>query len=79
MFSLKAVTNIIDVMSVYDRISFITYDNEATVVFENGSIEYRDYLLEQMHHVEAGGGTNIEAALNAAKDLLLRSGDETRR
>jgi Ca-activated chloride channel family protein len=72
MYALRAVCSILDLMGPYDRLHFITYDNEAVVVVENGTVNDKELIYTKINQVEAGGGTNIEAGLKAAKNLLER-------
>ena len=68
----KAISNIIEAMLPEDRLHLVTYDNEATAVVENGTIENKAHLLDLINKVEASGGTNIESGLKLAKKLLVK-------
>lgn len=63
-------------MSSSDRIHFVVYDNEPTVIIENGTIRQRESMLDKINKVEAGGGTNIEAGLETAMKLLMKSSSD---
>lgn len=49
--SKEAIIKVIENLSTEDQIHFVIYDNIAEVVFENGDLKNKEYLIEQVKKV----------------------------
>lgn len=70
--SLQTIRSIIRKISADDKLHLITYDTNATVVFENGTLSEAEQLVHLTTTVHSGSATNIEAGLRAASVLLTK-------
>eukprot|EP00667_Euglena_gracilis_P005011 EG_transcript_5038 len=69
-----AISAVIDALSPADVLHLVSYDGEASVVFQNGDLSRREALHAQVAAIEAGGATNIGTALELAGGLLRAGG-----
>ena len=73
----KASTNFINTILKQDAaIGIVTYDDESTIL--SGFNLNEEYLSEAVYEINSGGGTNIEAGLSEAYDMLKSSSSEKR-
>mmetsp|Transcript_16859 Transcript_16859/g.23693 ORF Transcript_16859/g.23693 Transcript_16859/m.23693 type:complete len:559 (-) Transcript_16859:205-1881(-) len=72
-FSKQAVKHIINGMIQEDVLHLVVYDNEYDVVFEHGTVNQREQLLQAVEDIDIGGFTNIMSGVGKAYQLLMQA------
>jgi Ca-activated chloride channel family protein len=69
----QAVLTLLSSLSAKDRLALITYSDRVQHVstLNNITVNHRDQLETLIHHITAGGGTNLGAGLQAGINLLV--------
>eukprot|EP01125_Pyxidicula_operculata_P020344 TRINITY_DN7508_c0_g1_i1.p1 TRINITY_DN7508_c0_g1~~TRINITY_DN7508_c0_g1_i1.p1 ORF type:complete len:361 (+),score=92.70 TRINITY_DN7508_c0_g1_i1:132-1085(+) len=69
IYSLKAIEEIINVLTPEDRLFLVQYDDSVEVVFE-GHITDKQELIKRVHAISPGGSTNLSGGMAKAYKLL---------
>ncbi|MFN4152013.1 MAG: vWA domain-containing protein, partial [Candidatus Sericytochromatia bacterium] len=56
-----------------DRISIISYSNEAKILIDNADISQENEILEVLSSIKSEGGTNIEAGLTKGSEIAQKN------
>jgi len=54
-----------------DQLNFVVYDSNVKVIFQDGDLQKKDALKEQVRAVASGSSTNLNAGLEKGVSLLL--------
>lgn len=65
--SKRAIKKIIKHLSPKDTLHFVVYDDKADIVFENGDLNNKESLKDQVRSMKTRGSTNIELGMTTIR------------
>lgn len=74
----RAIRKIIKHLTPDDRLHLVQYDHKSQTVFENGDLNKKEKLVEQVKAIRTGGSTNISDAMRAGYNLLVKNAKRKR-
>ncbi|MGQ0593682.1 MAG: vWA domain-containing protein [Gammaproteobacteria bacterium] len=80
-FARQAVIDLLNRLTAADRFALVIFDSSAAIVSELTPVTpaERERLIQIVHTIQPGSGTNMSAGLFKAKDVALRSASERSR
>eukprot|EP01004_Peranema_trichophorum_P004063 NODE_300_length_2995_cov_40.630919_g259_i0.p1 GENE.NODE_300_length_2995_cov_40.630919_g259_i0~~NODE_300_length_2995_cov_40.630919_g259_i0.p1 ORF type:complete len:936 (-),score=165.42 NODE_300_length_2995_cov_40.630919_g259_i0:131-2938(-) len=69
-FAKQSIIQVINSLSAHDKFHLIVYDDSASVIFRNGTINSSEELIKQTKQIQVGGCTNTEAGLKLAYEMV---------
>jgi len=68
-----AIKQVIENLSIVDRVHFVTYSSTVETIFEAGDLSKKADIYALVDAVEATGCTNMEIGINQAVEILKKS------
>jgi Ca-activated chloride channel family protein len=69
-FAKRAVRKLVKHLNKPDKLHFVAYDSHSTVVFEDGDLDDKEALTDQIRNINAGSCTNLWAGVESAASCL---------